>query len=178
MHAAFRTGGIIRAGFLLDSHLWSARCAPRTGLVSHPRQKATSDDAPDSANIRRSRDKCRAVRTRSRARARLHSLIGGDDTTKIHTYGTCVPPSPFPHSSNVWQKERVRLMQTEYLAKPDRPTQLSRHIVEADSREGGEGKRHEACRGESPYCGTHTCMWKKVLNLGIVSPVRSLLFIH
>lgn len=48
-------------------------------------------------------------------------------------------------------------MQAESLAKPDRPTQLSRHIVEADSREGGEGKRHEACRGESPYCGTHTC---------------------
>lgn len=45
------------------------------------------------------------------------SLIGGDDTAKIRTYPTCVPSS---HSSNVWQKESVELMQTEYLAKPDR----------------------------------------------------------
>jgi hypothetical protein len=33
--------------------------------------------------------------------------------------------------------------------RPACERQLSRHIVGADSREGGEGKRHEVCRGGS-----------------------------
>lgn len=37
-----------------------------------------------------------------------------------------------------------------------RPMQLSRHIVEADSREGGKGKRHEARHGGLLIASIHT----------------------
>lgn len=54
---------------------------------------------------------------------------------------------------------RLKTRRGARFSRSSRATQLSRgmHIVEADSREGGEGKRHEACRGGSLIArGTHT----------------------
>jgi len=59
------------------------------------------------------------------------------------------------------------------LMQAARDRQLSRHIVGADSREGGEGKRHEVCHGGSLIARrtheTHTSARWKVLNLGTSS---------